>query len=87
MTSYAHGEPICQVANNSFEGTLFASHHTQGTLWKKVLSHTRENIACAKCARCGVLFTPHVAYMGTDIACEFFFLKKKKHSPLLPSCR
>ena len=36
--------------------TKLASHYTQGTLSNKVLSHTREHSACAKCARCGVLF-------------------------------
>ena len=36
----------------------------------KVLSHTRENIACAKCPQCGVLVTHLVADMGIAVACK-----------------
>ena len=50
---------------------LFQSHQAL-----KALSHTRENIACAKCARCGVLFTTTVVCVGIAI------FRKRNHCKL-----
>ena len=53
-----------------------------------ILRLTRENVACAKWARCGVVFTPHVAFMGIAVACKRNFEKIEKiPSSQFPSCR
>ena len=57
------------------------SHYTRVRCAKKS-SATREKIlrvARDRCARCGVQFTPPVAYKGIAIACQRNSLKKKKH--------
>ena len=54
--------------------------HTDCNLWN--LSHVHEkNLLVShvsKCARCGVLFAPPVAYKGIAISCKRNSLRKKK---------
>ena len=45
--------------------------HKKKTKRAEPFRATREKMfACAKCARCGVVFTPSVAYKGIAIACK-----------------